>query len=215
MCSTLNCPKVDVMAKIARDINPEVDLRIFSEPLERNNVEKFLQDADLFIDSVEVFEMDVRRALFQQAARQTIYGITAGPVGFSAIWIVFDPQGMTFDRYFDLNDTMDSTDMFVAFGTGVAPRATQRSYMDLKNLSVETRVAPSSSLACHLAGGAVGSVAVQLLLKKGRVQAAPYYHQFDPYVNRFVHGRLRGGNRHPMQRFKRWMLKRFRCGRTK
>jgi molybdopterin/thiamine biosynthesis adenylyltransferase len=207
--STLNCSKADVMANVARDINPDVDLRVFKQPLATDNIPEFLDGADVFIDAIEVFEMGVRRALFRQAASQGIYGITAGPVGFSAIWIVFDPRGMSFDRYFDMSDSMDLMDTFVAFGTGVAPRATQRSYMDLQNLDVNARIAPSSSLACQLAAGAVGSEVIKILLNKGKVRPAPYYHQFDPFVNRFAHGRLRGGNRNPLQLLKRWLLKRL------
>jgi hypothetical protein len=147
--------------------------------------------------------------LFQKAAAKNIFAITAGPVGFSAIWIVFDPRGMSFDKYFDVSDAMDEIEKFVAFGIGVAPRATQKSYMDLSKLNVGSRIAPSAGLACNLAAGAVGSAVIKILLKKGRLKTAPCYHQFDPFANRFVVGRLRAGNRHPLQMLKRWALKRF------
>ncbi len=208
-CSTMGRPKADVMAEIARDINPEADVRVFSDPIGPGNAREFLRDADLFIDAIEFFEIDVRRLLFSMAASQGIYGITAGPVGFSAIWIVFDPSGMSFDKYFDLTDDMDELEKVVAFGVGVAPKATQRSYMDLQAFDVRARTGPSSSMACHVAAGAVGCEAAKILLGKGYVKAAPYYHQFDPFLGRFAHGRLLGGNRHPLQRIKRWWLTRY------
>jgi hypothetical protein len=48
---------------------------------------------------------------------------------------------------------------------------------------------------------------VNLLLKRSPPKAAPWYCQFDAYRRRFVQGRLRLGNRHPLQRLKRWYMK--------
>jgi molybdopterin/thiamine biosynthesis adenylyltransferase len=209
MASTIGRSKAQVMAQFARDINPEVDLRVFEAPIGPDNVAEFLRDADVFIDAVEVFEADVRRQLFRQAAAQGIYGITGGPVGFSGIWISFDPKGMSFDSYFDFSDDMSPTEKLVAFAAGVAPKATHRPYMDLKYLDVSARTAPSCAAACHLAAAAIGSEVVKILLKKGKVRPAPYYQQFDPFVGRYARGYLWMGNRHPFQRLKRWWLKRF------
>ncbi len=209
MHSTMGRSKAQVMAEIVRDINPEVDVRVFEDPIGPRNVDEFLRDAELFVDAVEFFEMDVRRLLFRKAAAAGIYGITAGPVGFSGIWIVFDPAGMSFDRYFDISDDMDDVDKLVAFAVGVAPKATQRSYMNIEDLDLQARTGPSSAAACNLAAGAVGCQAVKILLQKGEIKSAPHYQQLDPYVGRFVSGRLRGGNRHPLQRMKRKLLTRY------
>ncbi len=209
MRSTMGQSKAKVMAEFVRDINPEIDVRVVPDPIGPDNVADFLRGADLFIDAIDVFEMTARRLLFREAAAQGIYAITGGPVGFSGIWIVFAPDGMTFDRYFDLTDDMDALDNLVAFGVGVAPKATQRSYMDLSRLDINSRAAPSCSSACHLAAGAIACEAVKILLKKGVVRPAPYYCQFDPFVGRFARGRLWGGNRHPVQRIKRWLLRKF------
>jgi molybdopterin/thiamine biosynthesis adenylyltransferase len=209
MSSTLGRPKAEVLAEVVRDINPEIDLRVIPEPIDCNNAAEFLRDADLFIDAIDFFNVDARRMLFRAAAAQKVFAITAGPVGFSGIWIVFDPAGMTFDRYFDLSDDLDPLEKIVAFGVGVAPQATQHSYMDLAALDPASRAGPSSSLACHIAGGAAACEAVKILLGRGRVKCAPCYHQFDPFLGRFAEGRLRGGNRHPWQRIKRWWLTRY------
>ena len=207
--STLGRSKVDVLAEIARDINPEVDLRVFREPIGAGNVGEFLCDADLFIDAIDFFNINARRLLFRSAASSKIYAITAGPVGFSGIWIVFDPAGMSFDRYFDFSDQQSHLEKVVAFGAGVGPKATQQAYMDLSKLDPTSHIGPSSSLACHIAAGAVACEVVKILLCRGRVKSAPWYHQFDPFLGRLAVGRLHGGNRHPWQRIKRWWLKRF------
>lgn len=209
MSSTLGRPKAQVMEAIVKDINPEADVRLFTDPLAPDNADAFLDDADLLVDAIDFFAMDIRRLLFAKAAAKGIYGITAGPVGFSGICIVFDPKGMSFDRYFDLSHNMDEVEKVVAFLAGVAPKATQRVYLDMSAVDVNDRVGPSSSLACQLAAGILAAQVVKILLKRGRVPAAPYYHQFDAYLNRYAHGRLIGGNRNPVQKLKRWLMARY------
>ena len=209
MRSSLGRSKADVLAEVVQDINPEIDLRVIHGSIGRDNAAEFLREADLFIDAVDFFNVNARRVLFRTAASKNIFAITAGPVGFSGIWITFDPAGMSFDRYFDLSDDLDELERVVAFGVGVAPKATQRSYMDLAALDAANHWGPSSSLACQIAGGAAACEAIKILLGRGRIEVAPRYHQFDAFLGRFATGRLHGGNRHPWQRIKRWWLTRY------
>jgi tRNA A37 threonylcarbamoyladenosine dehydratase len=96
-------PKAHVMAEEVRQINPEVELRIFNQGVTDDNLADFFEGVDIFVDGIDFFSIGMRRKLFRQAARQGIYATTAGPLGFSTAWLTFDPSGMTFDEYFDLN----------------------------------------------------------------------------------------------------------------
>src|SRR5688572_27355044 len=192
--STHGRSKVETMANIVRDINPQVDLRVFKEPIGKENAAQFLEGADLFVDAIDFFSFDVRRLLFKLAASRGLYGITAGPVGFSGIWLTFAPDGMSFDRYFDISDDTDNVDKIVSFLVGVAPKATQRSYIDMSAVDLKKRIGPSSSIACHVAAGGMATEALKIILKRGRVRAVPYYHQFDPYLDWYAHGYIRSGN---------------------
>jgi molybdopterin/thiamine biosynthesis adenylyltransferase len=199
--------KADVMREIILDINPEADIRVFRGPIGPENADAFLADSHIMVDGIDAFEIDLRRLLFRKARERGIYALGAGPVGFSTAWVVFAPQGMAFDRYFDLSDTMDSVEKFVAYVLGMAPSALQRRYMDLSYLDFANRTGPSASLACHLASGVVAAEALKIILRRGRVYCAPNYHQFDAYAGRFVRKRLIGGNRNPAQRIKRrWLV---------
>lgn len=199
-------PKAEVMAEIVRDINPEAEIRIFSEPLGANNADAFLDGVDVLVDGIDAFEIDLRRLLFRKARERGIYGLGAGPVGFGTVWVIFDPKGMPFDRYFDLGDHLDALEKFVAYVVGMAPAVLQRPYMDLRYLDFARRTGPSAGLACHLASGVVAAEVLKILLGRGPIYAAPCYHQFDAYRGRYVRKRLLGGNRHPLQRMKRWWL---------
>ena len=50
--SAVGRPKLDVMAAMARDINPRVELALFADGVTERNVDEFLDGADLFIDGI-------------------------------------------------------------------------------------------------------------------------------------------------------------------
>lgn len=207
--STMGRPKAEVMAEIVRDINPDAYVRVFREPIGPRNAIAFLEGADVLVDGIDAFEIDVRRLLFRIAAERGIYALGAGPVGFSTVWVIIDPNGMPFDKYFNLSDGMDAVEKFVAYVVGMAPKATQRSYMDLAFLDLKSKSGPSAGLACQLAAGVVTAEVLKILLGRGPIYPAPYFHQFDAYLGRFIRRRLWCGNRHPIQRFKQWWLVRW------
>jgi len=201
--------KAEVMAEEARRINPDIDIRIVRDRIGPDNAHQFLADADVLVDAIDAFSIDSRRLLFRLAAERGIMALGAGPVGFSTVWVTFAPDGMSYDRYFDFSDEMDEVEKFVAYIMGMAPAATQRTYLDPSYVNFESQSGPSVCCACHLAAGVVGAEVAKILLGRGRLRVAPCYFQFDPYIGRLVRGRLRGGNRHPLQRLKRWWVTRY------
>jgi molybdopterin/thiamine biosynthesis adenylyltransferase len=207
--STLGMNKAAAMARVARDINPEVEIDVIEEPVAPRNVDDFLAGCDVFVDGLDFFAIDARRLVFRTAQQRGIWSITAGPIGLSSAWLVFDPQGMTFDRYFDFHDNQDPVDQIIAFAIGLTPKATHRSYMDLSGVSFEEGVGPSASPACHLACSVAATEATKIVLSRGSIRPAPCYAQFDLYLNRYKAGRLRLGNRDPRQWIKRKLFKRF------
>jgi molybdopterin/thiamine biosynthesis adenylyltransferase len=207
-CSTMGRYKVEVMAEMACDINPELDIRASTDPVNAANVDEFFRDANLFIDGLDFFSIEVRRTLFRAAAERGIYAITAGPIGFSTAWLAFSPAGMGFDAYFDLHDGMALLDSLIAFAVGLTPAATHLRYLDLKNVDIGSRTGPSAALACQMCAGVAAVEAVKILTGRGGVKAVPWYFQFDAYRQVLKSGYLRWGNRSPRQRVKRWWLQR-------
>ncbi|RMG28714.1 MAG: ThiF family adenylyltransferase [Gammaproteobacteria bacterium] len=209
--STYGRAKAAVMREAVLDINPEAEVRVFEAPISAANAEAFLADADVLVDGLDAFVIDVRRLLFRLARERGIYALGAGPVGYSTAWVIFDPRGMPFDRYFDLHDGMDPVELFAAYVVGMAPSGIHRRYMDLAYLDFDRHTGPSVGFACELAAGVIGAEVMKLLLGRGRIYPAPWYHQFDPYLGRYVRRRLRSGNRHPMQRLtRRWLVRYLR-----
>ncbi|MBX3437165.1 MAG: ThiF family adenylyltransferase [Planctomycetaceae bacterium] len=206
---TVGRPKVDVMAEEALAINPEIDIRKIGAPIGEENVAEFLDDADILVDGVDFFAIDARRLVFREARRRGIWALTAGPHAYGTAWLAFDPQGMSFEEFFDFRDDMDQADKIVAFSVGCCPSPIHLSYVDFSRYFQPGRKAGASlGLACSLATGMVGALTAKTLLGHSGVRPAPYYGHFDAYRQKLVTKRLRGGNRHPWQQLKRWWLKR-------
>ena len=70
--SSLNRPKIDVMLEMARDINPDLDVRIFNEGLSPENLNAFLADCDVYLDGLDFFALDIRRKVFALCAANVI-----------------------------------------------------------------------------------------------------------------------------------------------
>lgn len=201
--NNLGRSKVHVMADEIRQINPEIDLRIFPEGVAEGCVDEFLADADLLVDGIDFFALSLRRRLFQQAAAQGVYAVTAAPLGFSTAWLTFDPRGMSFDEYFDLRDDQPEIEQLVAFAVGLAPRGLHNPYFDWSRVNIGERRGPSSGLACQLCAGVAAAEALKILLDRGNVHCAPWYSQFDAYRGELHRAQLARGNREPEQLQKR------------
>jgi len=205
---TVGRGKVEVMAEWVASVNPEAKVVSFPEGIHTANIDAFLDGADVVVDGLDFFALDARRLLFREAARRGLYVITAGPIGFSCAMLVFDPDGISFDDYFDIHDGMEELEQRLRFAVGLTPRATQLSYLDLAHVDLREGTGPSLALATDLCAGMAATEALRILLKRGRPRCAPRYFQFDPYRWIYKKGVMPWGNRNPIQRLKLAYLRR-------
>jgi molybdopterin/thiamine biosynthesis adenylyltransferase len=204
--STLGRLKVDVIAEMVSAINPSAALRRFPGGIDESNVDEFLDGAVAVVDGIDFFGIRARRLLFRRARALGVYAVTAGPIGFSGTLHVFSPNGMTFDEYFDLDDSMTVPEQLIQFGLGVAPKMTQRRYMPPRALDLRQSRAPSVGSACLLCSALVATEVANLVMCRRLPRVAPAFFQFDPLTQVYKAGRLRWGNRGPIQRLKRWWV---------
>ena len=59
--STIGEDKVAVMERMARDINPEADIRSYPEGIFAHNVDDFLEGVDLYVDSLDFCALEARK----------------------------------------------------------------------------------------------------------------------------------------------------------
>lgn len=208
MSSTLGKSKVDVMAEIVKDINPDATVERYAEGLVMQNIQRFLEGADVAIDGLDFTAIDVREQFYTAAYDLGIPVVAVGPVGCSAAALVFMPGKMTWHEYFAMDLAESEFERYVLFIVGTAPAGLHMGYIDRKYVDLAAKRGPSLALAIQLCTGIAAAETLKLLLKRGVVRCAPYYQQFDAYKGRYAVGKLRWGNRGPLQRIKFWLTKR-------
>ncbi len=198
--SNLGREKVEVMKEIALDLNPELDVRTFSEGVTRSNVEEFLEDVDVYVDGIDFFALDARRLLFAVCAERGIPAVTAAPLGMGASLMTFLPGKMTFEQYFRLKGK-PRVEQLIRFLVGLTPAHLHSSYLvDPDAVSFEEERGPSTPMAVSMCAGMAVTEALKIMLGRGKVHAAPHGLHFDAYRNKFVHTWRPGGNANPWHR---------------
>ena len=206
--STVGRPKAEVLAEMALDINPGVDIRIFPDGVTKDNLNDFLHQVDLYVDGLDFFAFEARRHTFAACTRLAIPAITAAPLGFGTALLNFLPGQMTFEEYFQWGD-LPENEMALRFLLGLAPRGLHFPYLaDMNAVSLPERRGPSSIVGCQLCAGVAAGEALKILLKRGEVVGAPHGMQFDSYRNKLIHTWRPGGNRHLLQRIALWIARR-------
>lgn len=70
--------RATVMAELAKDINAELDLNIFPDGINKQNLDEFLNDVDLYVDGLDFFALEARRAVFAACAEKGIPAAVTG-----------------------------------------------------------------------------------------------------------------------------------------
>lgn len=195
----LQRPKLEVMAELALDINPEMEIGHFPEGISETNLDAFLDKVDLYVDSLDFFAFDARRAVFAACAEKGIPAITAAPLGMGVAFLAFLPGKMTFEEYFQLEGRSRS-EQAARFLLGLSPAMLQMGYLvDDTRLDLARGKGPSTPMACELCAGMAGTQALKILLGRGKVTAAPRGLHFDAYRNKMATTWRPGGNFNPIQ----------------
>lgn len=198
--STIGRRKIDVIAEMARDINPELDLRFFPTGVSTTNVDEFLRDADLYVDGLDFFAFRARCETFAACARLAVPAVTSAPLGMGVAHLNFLPGRMTFEEYFRM-DGHPEDEQALRFLLGLSPAALHRGYLvDPSRVNLQERRGPSTIMACQFCAGMAATEALKILLGRGPVFAAPHGLHFDAYRGKFVKTWRPGGNNNPIQR---------------
>lgn len=198
--SSLGHPKLDTLANMARDINPELDIRIFPDGVIDTNLSSFLTDADVYVDGLDFFALHARRIVFDACEKGEIPAITAAPLGMGVALLNFLPGRMGFERYFGMAGQTES-EQLVRFLVGLSPAMLQRAYLvDDSAVDFVRQRGPSTPMACELCAGVAATETLKVLLGRGPVLAAPHGLHFDAYRQRLTHTWRPGGHRNPLQR---------------
>lgn len=192
-------PKIDVLERMGREVNPQADFRRFPHGVQLDNVDEFLRDVDVYVDGLDFFAMDARRMVFAACRERGIPALTAAPLGMGVSLLYFSGTGMSFEDYFRL-EGHDSDEQYARFIAGLSPAMLQRHYLaEPAAVNFRERRGPSTMMACDLCAGVLGTAALKVLLGRGTVKAAPWAMQFDAYRQKLSFTWRPGGNANPLQ----------------
>ena len=196
---TLGLEKVNVMAEQARDINPELDIRVFPEGVNEQNLDDFLSGVDVYVDGLDFFVFEAREAMYRACERLRVPAVIAAPLGMGTAVVNILPGHMSFEDFFCLHGVSDE-EKALRFLLGLSPALLQRGYLvDRSTVDLAAKRGPSTVMACQLCAGVAATEALKIVLQRGPVRAAPHGYQFDAYRNKLVHTWRPGGNRNPLQ----------------
>jgi molybdopterin/thiamine biosynthesis adenylyltransferase len=198
--TSIDQPKLDVIAAMALDINPELRLTRFPMGVTVDGIDAFLEGVDLYVDGLDYFALDIRRKVFARCAELGIPAVTAAPLGMGVALLNFMPGQMTFEDYFRL-EGLKPDEQSIRFLLGLSPSMLQLRYLaDRSRVNFAEKRGPSTVMACQLCAGFAATEALKILLKRGRIIAAPRGVHFDAYRYRFTRTWRPGGNSNPVQR---------------
>ncbi|OUS12969.1 thiamine biosynthesis protein ThiF [Gammaproteobacteria bacterium 53_120_T64] len=192
--------KIEVLAELALDINPQLDLVKFPSGVSTDNLDSFLEGVDLYVDALDFFAVEIRQAVFAACAEKGIPAITAAPLGMGVAFLAFLPGQMSFEEYFRLAGQTED-EQLLRFLLGLSPAMLQAKYLvDDTRLDLNAHKGPSTAMACELCAGMAGTHALKILLNRGEVPAAPRGLHFDAYRNKMAKTWRPMGNDNPLQR---------------
>ena len=192
--------KCPTLAKMARDINPELQIETFPAGINDSNLDHFLHGVDVYVDSLDFFAVDIRRKVFAACAERGIPALTAAPLGMGTAFLAFLPGGMSFEQYFRM-EGLPKTEQLARFIAGLSPRMFQRPYLQVPEaVNFSKEKGPSTVMACDLCAGVMGVEVLKVLLKRGRILAAPWGLHFDAYRQRYKKTWRPFGNANPLQK---------------
>lgn len=206
--AALERPKLDVMLEMARDINPSLDVQVFDQGLNEQNLDAFLGDAQVYLDGLDFFALEIRRQTFARCHAKAIPAVTVAPLGLGAALLNFVPGRMSFEDYFGL-DGHGEDEQALRFLVGLSPAMLQMGYLVAPEyVNFRERRGPSTVIGPQLCSGIAAAQVFKLVLQRGPVLAAPWGLHFDAYRNRMRRTWRPGGHRHPLQRLLRAIARR-------
>lgn len=198
--STVGEEKISALRRMALDINPELCIDEFPEGISKHNIDEFLRDVDIYVDSLDFFAFDARSLVFKRCRQLGITAVTAAPLGMGVAFLAFTPQSISFEEYFRFKG-QQAQEKSLRFALGLAPARLQMQYLvDASRVRLDRQEGPSTGIACQLCAGFAGAQVLKILLARGRITAAPWSLHFDAYTMQLKKNWLPLGNRNPWQR---------------
>ena len=211
-CKTSNYGrnKAEVIKELIRDINPNAIVSVIPGSMAEKNVDLFCRSIDIYIDSLDFFEIDLRISIFKRMRELGRPAMTIAPIGMGAACVIFQKDSMSFEDYFGLGRSKDVVERSLMFMVGLAPSFQHRHYIQERHrLDFANRKTPSLPIGVYACAAVGATTVTKLILGRGRVLAAPWSVHYDSYQMKIKKKYVFWGWRNPLQRFKLFFVRRM------
>ena len=181
-----------------KDINPQARIQYSNTGIKtEKGAESFVAGCDLVIDEMDFGSFKESIFLQRAARRRGIYYIFAVDIGFGALVVVFDPNGLTLEEYDKLPSDVDlgnAHELIVPLERicPVMPSYTvslpDEADRIMREVLAGDRPAPTNSIGVGLASILASVEAINILIGKRAVPSAPQYTYVDLIDRRFLVG---------------------------
>jgi molybdopterin/thiamine biosynthesis adenylyltransferase len=190
--------KAEAVFMHIKGINPQAEIQYSNTGTRtQSDATLFVSDCDLVVDAMD-FGLFKEAVYLQRAARQKgIYYIFASAIGFGALAVVFDPDGLTLEEYNKLPPDIDLENneepkVPLERVCPVIPSYSVPSSVEAEEIMCEIiageRPAPTNSIGVGLASILAANETVNIILRKREIASAPQYTYIDLVDRQFLVG---------------------------
>ena len=176
---TVGLKKSDVLKERLESINPDIIVEVV-DFIDDNNIVSYLDGVDVVCDTLDFFVIKPRRILYQTARENKIPVVICCPVAFGVTSHIFTPESMSFEEYFNIDDSQTEEEQLSNFGNGLTPDKLYNNYCESPSLDFNLKKVSSLSASCLMATAYGSHLALMLLLNIDfGFKPVPNCYQFD------------------------------------
>lgn len=122
LVSTVGLGKAAVMRERLLDVNPYLDVTAVPEGVTLQNVAALVRETDYVVDMIDFHGFREKVALYREARVAGKVVLTAPSVVNGAVLYVFEPAGIRFERFFDIEEGLSGAEQGMRFLKRLIPR---------------------------------------------------------------------------------------------
>lgn len=162
--ATLGHSKVAVYERLIREINPAARIRTYPEGVTPDNVDAFLEGADIVVDGLDLsVPLPLRLRVYAQARQRGLYCLSSPIIGMATVMMSAAPDGMLLDG--PICELVDHLLRTARLPSGFRHHLLP-DHVDALEHGVGAGMVPSIGIAPALSAGFVSSEVTLILLRR-------------------------------------------------
>ena len=187
--------KAEVVFTQLKDISPQAQIFYSKGGIKtENDADLFIRDCDVIIDEMDYGLLRESILLQRAARRQGIFYLFATAMGFGALVVIFNPQGLTLEEYnglppdIDLNDVEKLRVSLKKIAPVMPTYASAIATDDIQKMINGEMPGTTTSIGVGLASILAANEVLNIILKRREITEAPQYTYIDLLDRKFIIG---------------------------